>query len=57
MKLGKIKTFLIIFIITSSLNAEDKILTAPIINLENLDLGIGKSLSNSFIFHYYPLAN
>ncbi len=37
MKLGKIKIFIIIFIITSSLNAEDKILSAPIINLENLE--------------------
>ncbi len=38
MKLGKIKHYLIIFIIvTSSLNAEDKILSAPIINLENLE--------------------
>ena len=39
MKLGKIDLQLIIFlfIFHTSLNAEDKILTAPIINLENLE--------------------
>ena len=38
MKLGKINFLLILFfILLTSLNAEDKILTAPIINLENLE--------------------
>ena len=39
MKLGKIKLYIIIIfsIIFSELNAEDKILSAPIINLENLE--------------------
>ena len=39
MKLGKIKLFLIILTISlsSALKAEDKILSAPIINLENLE--------------------
>ena len=39
MKLGKIKIFLTIFVFVlfSSLKAEDKILSAPIINLENLE--------------------
>ncbi len=59
MKLGKIKLFLIIlkFVLVTNLNAEDKILSAPIINLENLepsyeDLGNEKdtiSKSNSGI--------
>ena len=38
MKLGKINFLSILFfILLTSLNAEDKILTAPIINLENLE--------------------
>ena len=39
MKLGKIELFLILILITlsSTLNADDKILSAPIINLENLE--------------------
>ena len=39
MKLGKIKFYFlfIIFLPFLSLNAEDKILSAPIINLENLE--------------------
>ena len=39
MKLGRINTLFLIFLINFSLNlkAEDKILTAPIINLENLE--------------------
>ena len=39
MKLGKIKLFVIILTISlsSALKAEDKILSAPIINLENLE--------------------
>ena len=38
MKLGKINFLPILFFISlTSLNAEDKILTAPIINLENLE--------------------
>ena len=39
MKLGKIKSFIFILLwfLFSNLNAEDKILSAPIINLENLE--------------------
>ena len=39
MKLGRINTLFLIFLINLSLNlkAEDKILTAPVINLENLE--------------------
>ena len=39
MKLGRINTLFLIFLINFSLNlkAEDKILTAPVINLENLE--------------------
>ena len=38
MKLGKISFLSILFpILLTSLNAEDKIITAPIINLENLE--------------------
>tara|TARA_B100001057_G_scaffold312457_1_gene312490 strand:- start:1785 stop:2294 length:510 start_codon:yes stop_codon:yes gene_type:complete len=37
MKLGKINLLFIVLILFTNLNAEDKILTAPIINLENLE--------------------
>ena len=39
MKLGRINTLFLIFLINFSFNlkAEDKILTAPVINLENLE--------------------
>ena len=37
MRLGKIKYYFIIIFFASSLHAEDKILSAPIINLENLE--------------------
>ena len=39
MKLGKIKLLIFFFILSSflSLKADDKILSAPIINLENLE--------------------
>ena len=37
MRLGKIKYYFIVIFFVSSLHAEDKILSAPIINLENLE--------------------